>query len=99
MKNLYLFLAEELKNWALGYEWVRANELVVSLGEGFGGGCLLWKESFVEGWSVVVDPVVSGVRFFYAGPGLMLVYVPAGVRQVTFTMPLTNIRIVGIIVS
>jgi hypothetical protein len=83
----------------LGYEWVRANELVASLGEGFGGGCLLWKESYVEHWGITADPVVSGVRFYYAGPGLMLLYIPDGVEEFTFTMPLTEIRIAGITIS
>jgi hypothetical protein len=79
--------------------WVQPNLLKTSLTENSTVTRLLWKESFDENWQINTDPQVADSRDFYAGPGVMLIYIPGNVKDVTFYMPLSEVRNIGTIVS
>ncbi len=60
---------------------------------------LLWKESYVSNWQITTNPRTTNITSFYAGPGVMLICIPAGVSTVQFYMPLSHVEDIGIMIS
>jgi hypothetical protein len=100
IKNLSYFEVAPTSNYQpLQYTWVQPNLLKTSITENNAVTRLLWKESYDENWQITTDPQTANIRDFYAGPGVMLICIPGNVKDATFYMPLSEVRIVGITVS
>jgi len=100
IKNLGFYEAvSDFEYQPLEYEWAHPNQLQISIGENSNVRRLLWKGSYVEYWNVATNPEISGVKYYYAGPGVMFVYIPSNVEEIIFTMPLTETSIAGISLS
>jgi hypothetical protein len=84
---------------SLDYEWVHPNQLKISLDEDSSGTRLLLKESYDENWALATDPELTGLKYYYAGPGVMFVYIPSNANEGTFTMQEEELAIIGISVS
>jgi hypothetical protein len=78
--------------------WKQPNLLQASTDNG-APARLLWKESYVSNWEITTDPKTTNITYFYAGPGEMLICVPASVNTIQFYFPLSPIEAIGIIIS
>ncbi|MFX1534818.1 MAG: hypothetical protein ACFFDI_11395, partial [Promethearchaeota archaeon] len=100
IKNLkYYELMPKFNYQSLDYEWVHPNQLKIFIGENSSITHLLWKGSYDEHWTITTDLEIPDAKYYYAGPGVMFVYIPSNVKEIIFTMPLTEIAISGILIS
>lgn len=102
MKNLAFYEATSNFTYQpLEYEWTSPNQLKISIEQNSNVGRLLWKESYVEHWNIATMPENPNVKFYYAGPGVMFIHIPSpsDMEEVAITMPLTEVRFAGILIS
>jgi hypothetical protein len=100
IKNLnYYEVMSKFNYHSLDYEWVHPNQLKISMEENSSITRLLWKGSYDELWNISTEPEIPSVKYYYAGPGVMFVYIPGNLKEIIFTMPLKEIAIIGILIS
>ena len=102
IKNLGFYKAKNNAAYQpVDYEWITPNQLKISIKQDITIKHLLWKESYVEHWKIHTTPETQDVKFYNAGPGVILIHIPSSsnIDEIVITMPLTEIRLAGIIFS
>jgi hypothetical protein len=85
---------DEPRPTPLSGRWRNPTEFEVTVP---GPGGLLWKENFIPSWDVTGDGRPLDV--YEAGPGMIWIQVPGGVRSVTFRIPFPGVFVLGLVVS
>jgi hypothetical protein len=98
LKNLTLYKLEQKHTWEpLEGRWVKPNTFEIFVDNRTTR--VLWKETYVNDWIVKTIPEVSGLKYYYAGPGVIYLYLPQNIERVMFIKPLSLSQQVGMVIS
>ena len=99
MQNIAYYQINSNSKYApLSSNWAQPNLLRATV-DNDAPTFLLWKESYDSNWQITTNPENANITYFYAGSGVMLICIPAGVNTVQFFMPLSQVDDIGIIIS
>jgi hypothetical protein len=98
LRNLTLYKLEQEHTYEpLEGRWVKPNTFEIFVDNRTTR--VLWKETYTNDWIVKTIPEFSGLKYYYAGPGVIYLYLPQNVEKITFIKPLSLSQQVGMVIS